>query len=274
MAVKAAAGAAAAAAADARAAEAEDRMHEGHRQRLTNRFLCEGLEGFEEHEILELLLFYALPRVDTNTMAHELIRTFGSLAAVLEADPKDVERVGGIGPKASAFLAMIPDVFRAYERSKLGRKPALRSIANACGFARTLLFGKPYEQFYVIWLGTQNRVIHVERMSEGSANESPVYISRIASKALRHHAVKCVIAHNHPGGSVMPSKADIETTQSVLSALALLGIELVDHIIVSENEAFSFQADSLMGKCELAGREAYAAEYVSMQQLSEALKTK
>lgn len=247
-------------------------MHEGHRQRLTDRFLSEGLEGFEEHEILELLLFYALPRVDTNAIAHELMNTFGSLAAVLEADPKDLERVSGIGPKAAVFLAMVPDVFRAYERSKLGKKPSLRSIADACGFARTLLFGKPFEQFYVIWLGTQNRVIHYERLSEGSVNESPVYIGRLASKALRHHAVKCVIAHNHPGGSVKPSKADIETTQSVLNALAVLGIELVDHIIVSEKEAFSFQADSLMGKCELAGREAYAAEYSSMRQLTAALK--
>ncbi len=247
-------------------------MHEGHRQRLTDRFLSEGLEGFEEHEIIELLLFYALPRVDTNATAHELIKTFGSLAAVLEADPKDLERVGGIGPKAAAFLTMVPDIFRAYERSKLGKKPALRSIADACGFARTLLFGKPFEQFYVIWLGTQNRVIHYERLSEGSVNESPVYIGRLAAKALRHHAVKCVIAHNHPGGRVVPSKADIETTQSVLNALAVLGIELVDHIIVSENEAFSFQADSLMDKCELAGREAYAAEYSSMRQLAAALK--
>lgn len=247
-------------------------MHEGHRQRLTNRFLSEGLEGFEEHEILELLLFYVLPRVDTNALAHQLISTFGSLAAVLEADPKDLARVSGIGSRAAAYLCMFPEAFRAYERSKIGKKPALRSIADACDFARALLFGKPYEQFYVIWMGTQNRVIHFEQLSEGSVSESPVYLSRLAATALRHHAVKGVIAHNHPGGSVTPSKADIETTQSILNTLAVLGIELVDHIIVSENEAFSFQADCLMGKRELPGREAYAAEYAGVQQLCEAIK--
>lgn len=247
-------------------------MHEGHRSRLTNRFLSEGLEGFEEHEILELLLFAVLPRVDTNPVAHRLIDTFGSLAAVLEADTKDLERVGGIGPKAAAYLNLFPHAFRAYERSRLGKRPMLRAIGEACDYARSLLFGKPYEQFYVIWLGTQNRVIHTERLSEGSVSESPVYISRLAAKALRHHAVKCVIAHNHPGGSVTPSKADIATTQSILSTLAMLGIELVDHIIVSDNEAFSFQADSLMGKRELPGREAYAAEYAGVQQLGAALK--
>ncbi len=247
-------------------------MHEGHRERLTNRFINEGLEGFEEHEILEFLLFYALPRVDTNMIAHRLIKTFGSLAGVLEADPKDLSSVSGIGPKAAAYLCMFPEVFRAYERSKLGKKPVLRSIKDACDFARTLLFGKPYEQFYVIWLGTQNRVIHYERLSEGSVSESPVYLNRLASTALRHHAVKGVIAHNHPGGKVTPSKADIETTQSILRTLAVLDIELVDHIIVSENEAFSFQADSLMGKRDLPGREAYAAEYAGVQQLHMALK--
>ncbi len=247
-------------------------MHEGHRRRLTDRFLSEGLEGFEEHEILEFLLFYAIPRVDTNAIAHRLIKTFGSLAAVLEADPKDLERVSGIGPKAAAYLCMFPEAFRAYERSKLGKKPAFRCIEDACKYARALLFGKPFEQFYVIWLGTQNRVIHHERLSEGSVSESPVYLSRLAAKALRHHAVKCVIAHNHPGGSVAPSQADIETTHSILNTLALLGIELVDHIIVSGNETFSFQADSLMGRRELKGREAYAAEYESVRQLTEVFK--
>lgn len=247
-------------------------MHEGHRERLTNRFYRDGFESFAEHEMIEFLLFYALPRVDTNLIAHRLIKTFGSLSGVLEADPKDLQQVSGIGPKAAAFLTMLPDAFRAYERSKLGKRPVIRSIKDACDYARTLLFGKPYEQFYVIWLGTQNRVIHYEQLSEGSVRESPVYISRIASAALRHHAVKSVIAHNHPGGSVTPSKADLETTQCILNALALLDIELVDHIIVSENEAFSFQADSLMGKKDLPGREAYAAEYAGVQQLSTALK--
>ena len=247
-------------------------MHEGHRERLTNRFINEGLESFEEHEILEFLLFYALPRVDTNMIAHRLIKTFGSLAGVLEADPKDLSSVSGIGSKAAAYLCMFPEAFRAYERSKLGKKPVLRSIKDACDFARTLLFGKPYEQFYVIWLGTQNRVIHYERLSEGSVSESPVYLNRLAATALRHHAVKGVIAHNHPGGKVTPSKADIETTQRILRTLAVLDIELVDHIIVSENEAFSFQADSLMGKRDLPGREAYAAEYTGVQQLNLALK--
>jgi DNA repair protein RadC len=241
-------------------------MHEGHRDRLTKRFMNGGLEGFEDHELLEFLLFYALPRVDTNSIAHRLIERFGSLSGVLEANPKDLMQVDGIGQKAAAYLAMFPEAFRAYERSKLGRRPSIRSIREACAFAKTLLFGKPVEQIYVIWLNTQNRIIHSERLSEGSVSESPVHLSRIAAAALRHHAVRGIIAHNHPGGSVRPSPADIRATQDILRALAVLGIELVDHIIISDNDSFSFQADSMLDRQSLSKRDAYAAEYACVRQ--------
>lgn len=242
-------------------------MHEGHRQRLTERCLKEGLEGFEEHEILEYLLFYVLPRVDTNPIAHRLIETFGSLAGVLEAKPEDLEQIEGIGPRAAAFISIIPEVFRAYERSKLGKRPYIKTIKDACDLAKSLLFGKPYEQFYVIWLDTQNRVIHYERLSEGSVSESPVYLNKIAAAALRHRAVKVIIAHNHPGGNVTPSKADISTTHDILKTLNILSIDLIDHIIVSENSAFSFQADSLMGKRSFKNKDAYTAEYTVVKEL-------
>ena len=158
-------------------------MHEGHRHRLTERFLKEGLEGFEEHEILEYMLFYVLPRVDTNAVAHRLIDTFGSLSGVLEADARDITQIEGIGEKSAAYLSMFPEVFRAYQRSKLGKRPRIKSIKDACAFAKSLLFGKAYEQFYVIWLDTQNRVIHYERLSEGGIDESPVYLNKIAASS-------------------------------------------------------------------------------------------
>lgn len=246
-------------------------MHEGHRERLKSRFINEGFEGFAEHEMLEFLLFFVLPRIDTNVIAHRLLKTYGSFAGVLEADAKDLERTSGIGKKSASFLTLFPEAFRAYERSRLGKRPTIKSIKDACEYARSLLFGKPYEQFYMIWLNTQNRVIHCERLSEGSVSESPVYLSRIAAAALRHHAVKCVIAHNHPGGSITPSSADISTTQDILSTLNTLGIDLVDHIIICDNKAFSFQADSLMGQKELPGSDAYASEYGGMRQFSKVL---
>ncbi len=246
-------------------------MHEGHRQRLIRRYGNGGLEGFEEHEILELLLFYAVPRVDTNPIAHRLIERFGSLAEVLEADPKDLEEIEGIGPRAAAFLTMMPNMLRAYEKSRLGKRPVISSARDACDYAKTLLFGKPYEQFYMVWLGTQGRVIHCERLSEGSITESPVYVSKVAAAALRHHAAKGLIAHNHPGGTPRPSRADVETTRMVLHALSTLGIELIDHVIVSDGQTFSFRADSLIGVRALPRHEAYAAEYASVRQMDSLL---
>ncbi len=247
-------------------------MHEGHRQRLTQRYLSGGLESFEEHEILELLLFHALPRIDTNPVAHRLIERFGSLAGVLEAAPKDLELVEGVGPKAAAYLSMFPDLLRAYEKSRLGNRPVIRSIKDACEYSKTLLFGKPFEQFYMVWLGAQGRVIHCERLSEGSITESPVYVGKVAAAALQHHAVKGFITHNHPGGITKPSREDIETTQAILRALSLLGIVLIDHIIVSDSSVFSFQADSLMGAGSLQKSEAYAAQYSGVKQTGAALR--
>jgi DNA repair protein RadC len=247
-------------------------MHEGHRQRLLQRYLDSGLEGFEEHEALELLLFYALPRVDTNPVAHRLMARFGSLAGVLEADPQDLQQVEGVGPRAAAFVSMFPDLLRAYEKSRLGARPVIRSIRDACDCARALLFGKPYEQFYMVWLNTQGRVIQCERLSEGNTHESPVYVNKVAAAALRHRAVKCFIAHNHPGGSARPSRADIETTQAVLRALSVLGIDLIDHIIVSDEATFSFQADSLMGLRSMPGTKAYAAQYAGAEQMDAVLR--
>lgn len=249
-------------------------MHEGHRQRLTTRFLNEGFEAFEEHEILEFILYYTIPRVDTNLIAHTLIETFGSLSGVLEADARDLEQIPGIGKKSAAYLCMFPDVFRSYKRSRLGKRPEIKSIKDACAFVTSLLFGKAYEQFYVVWLNTQNKVIHHEKLSEGGVSESPVYMSKLAAAALRHHAVKGIIAHNHPGGDVTPSKADIKTTHDIMRALNVLDIELSDHIIVSDNECFSFQADSLIGKRQIKSKEAYAAEYSGVRQFVAVLAEK
>jgi DNA repair protein RadC len=109
-------------------------------------------------------------------------------------------------------------------------------------------------------------VIHHEKLSEGGVSESPVYLNKLAAGALRHRAVKGIVAHNHPGGNVTPSAADISTTQDILKALGTLGIELIDHIIVSEDNAFSFQADSLIDRRSMKSGDAYAAEYTGVKQ--------
>ena len=246
-------------------------MGEGHRARMRAKFERNGFEDFAEHEILEYMLFDALPRVNTNDIAHRLLDKFGSLYAVLEADEKDLCSVAGMGPKAAARLSLVPHVLRAYKKSRLGQKPAVKTIQQACEYCVSLLFGKPYEELHVLWLSTQNRIINSEKLSEGSLNESPVYTEKIAASALRNRAAKAIITHNHPGGSQRPSKNDIEMTFRIMDALRLLNVELVDHIIVCDEATFSFQADSLMNKREIKTQQAYAAEYSSVRQFAGAL---
>lgn len=247
-------------------------MSEGHRARMRDRFKQSGFDSFAEHEIIEYLLFDALPRVNTNDIAHRLLDKFGSLHAVLEASEADLTAIKGIGPRAAEKLTLIPHILKAYRKSKLGKKPAVKSIKQACEYCSVMLFGKPYEELYVLWLSTQNRILHSEKISEGGKTESPVYMDKIAASALRHHAVKAIIAHNHPGGSLKPSAKDIETTFEIMDALRLIKVDLVDHIIVSDESTFSFQADSIMGKREVEKHEAYAAEYTGVRQFNYVLK--
>jgi DNA repair protein RadC len=122
-------------------------MGEGHRARMTARFLKGGFDGFEEHEILEYMLFYALPRVNTNDIAHRLMGKFGSLAGVLEAGEADIARVKGMGSKSAAYLTMFPDLLRAYKKSKIGKNPALRSIKQACEFCVAMLLASRMKSF-------------------------------------------------------------------------------------------------------------------------------
>ena len=246
-------------------------MGEGHRARMRDRFRQSGFEGFAEHEILEYILFDAIPRVNTNDIAHRLLDKFGSLYAVLEAQEEDLCSVAGMGPKAAASLMLMPHVLRAYKKSRLGQKPTVRTIKQACEYCVSLLFGKPYEELHVLWMSTQNRVLHSEKLSEGSISESPVYTEKIAASALRHRAAKAIITHNHPGGSLKPSSKDIEMTLKIMDTLKLLNVELVDHIIVCDESTFSFQADSLMGKQQIKQPEAYAAEYCAVKQFVSAL---
>lgn len=221
-------------------------MHEGHRERLRNRFLTEGLDNFEQHQVLELLLFYAIPRRDTNELAHELLRKYGSLAGVLEADPSDLAAHSGIGVNSAILLSMIPALSRMYFKDKWREKPELNSSTKAGEYAVALFAGKSYENFYVICLDTQNKVNFAALVHEGTINEAAVYPRLIVETALRHQANSVILAHNHPGGSLKPSEADIQVTKRISTGLNSISIKLVDHIIVAGDKYYSFAEKGLI----------------------------
>lgn len=222
-------------------------MHEGHRQRLKNRFITEGLDGFEPHQILELILFYSIPRRDTNELAHLLINKYGSLSGVLEADPKDLSQTPGIGENSAILLSLIPSLSRIYFRDRWGDKPILDSTVKAGQYAISLFSGRNYEVFFVICLDSQNKVNYSALVHEGTINEAPVYPRIIVETALRHKASSVIIAHNHPGGSLNPSKADNEATKRIAAALDSISINMLDHVIVSGDKYFSYAEKGLIG---------------------------
>ena len=226
----------------------EKKLHEGHRQRVKDRYLAEGLDSFTDHQVLEMLLFYCIPMKDTNELAHKIINEFGTLAGLFEADPKDIRERCGVSENTSIMVSLVPSLSRRYLKTKWGDKPVLSSSSKAGEYAISLFAGRTYEAFFLICMDAQNRVIHADLVHEGTINEAPVYPRMIVEAALRHKANSVVLAHNHPGGGLQPSNADIEVTQRITAALETISISIIDHIIVAGNKYVSFAEKGLIGK--------------------------
>lgn len=235
-------------------------IHEGHRERLKKRFLKQGLEAFEEHEALELLLFFALPRKDTNPLAHELLARFGSLKNIFDADASDIARIKGIGDNAAVLLKLQSELARKYWLTDLENNTRISSIASAIEYVSLLFRGKAHEEFYIVCLDAHFRVRHTDRLSRGTATETPVYIRHITETVVRTNAENIIIAHNHPGGNAMPSEKDLKITQQVISAMEAISVPMLDHIIIGADEAFSF-SEKLLTMRSFTKDEARSAQY-------------
>lgn len=226
----------------------DKKLHEGHRKRVKSRYLAEGLDAFEAHEVLEMLLFFSIPMKDTNELAHEMIREFGSLAGLFETDPKDICRRCGVSENTGILVSLIPSLARRYFKGKWGDKPVLNSSTKAGEYAVSLFAGRTYENFFVICLDSQNRVNYSALVHEGTINEAAVYPRLIVETALRHQANSIILAHNHPGGSMEPSSADIDVTKKIVNAIEAISIKVMDHIIVAGEKYYSFAEKGFMEK--------------------------
>lgn len=234
-------------------------MHEGHRKRLRDTYLQSGADALHDHQLLELLLTFSIPRKDTNPIAHALLSAFGSLEDVLRADVNELMKIDGVGESTAVLLSLVGDMptRMAYDKSKPVR---LATPKDAMAYCRALLLQQRYEVMYIVSLDKNLRVLHCEKLSSGTLTETAVYPRLVVESALRHSAHSILLAHNHPSGDLTPSKADVEATAMVLRALEPIGIRLHDHIIVSKNGAFSMARDSLMPKAEEATTLAAVAE--------------
>lgn len=214
-------------------------IHKGHRQRLKDRFRREGLDNFDELYVLELLLFYCIPRTDTNPLAHRLLDHFGSLTAVLNASTEELEKVEGVGINASTFLTLITQVGRYYQvqQSEPGR--ILRSVEQCGNYMIPYFFGRERETVFMLCLDAKCKVICCKMVGEGSVNSANIPIRRVVEIALGANATTVVLAHNHPSGLAIPSADDIQTTHRVAAALEAVEITLADHIVVSKDDFVS-----------------------------------
>ena len=230
-------------------------IHAGHRQRLKERFLKDGLDHFEEHQVLELLLFYGIPQRDTNEIAHELIRKFGSLSKVLEATPEELCEVKYVGDNVTTLFQLITAVARYYQVNCAMREVILPTI-DACGkYLVPYFYERQNETVYLLCLDAKCKVLCCEKVGEGSVNSAGVPIRRIVELALKNNATSAILAHNHPSGLAIPSGEDIQTTRRVALALDAVEIGLVDHIIVADNDWVSMSQSGLyrQGECRILG---------------------
>ncbi len=207
--------------------------HDGHRDRLRKRYIEQGADGFEDHQLLELLLFYAVPRKDTNVLAHKLISAFGSFDAVLEADMDDLTEVPGVGEGTAALLKLVLDVNRRYLRCKGSKGKYLRSSADIVEYFRGIFYAAQGEKMYMVCLDGDNRIISCSCISDGSPDTVSVDMRKILGTVVKSRATAVVLAHNHVGREPVPSVADRASTLTVRRVLNEVGVTLLDHVIIA-----------------------------------------
>lgn len=226
-------------------------IHDGHRKRMRERFRREGLDGFAPHEVLELLLFYGRARGDVNPVAHALLEHFGTLKGVMEARPEQLMAVPGMGEESATLITLMLPLWRRYSACVLEEKKRIINRREAQDYCTALLAGRRTEHFYVISLSADGQVLGQRLVAEGSLTEVSAYPRIVAETALNYNAHSVILCHNHPGGAVQPSQADVDTTLGLQDVLTALGVTLLDHIIVAGGEAYSMvQHGELLDKQE------------------------
>ena len=218
-------------------------IHDGHREKMRQRFMTGGLDAFADHEILELLLYYAIPRRDTNPIAHALMERYGSLPAVLAAPMEDLKRTEGIGESAAVLLHLVPQVCRRARLAQVGEDQVLNSSERAGAYLLECFDGESREVIYQLCLDRKGKLLACKRLGEGSVASADLDVRRRVENAILTGASAVILAHNHPSGVALPSDGDYTATMRVRAALNAIGIELADHIIVADGD-FVSMADS------------------------------
>ena len=220
----------------------EDTIHSGHRERLRERFDDNGLRAFSDVEALELLLFYALPRCNTNELAHRLLERFGGFREVMEADASELALVKGVGENAARLIRLVSQLNMRYLRAaRVGKRGILGCPEDAVDYLRPLFAYSRDELAFAVCLNSAGNVVGCHQLARGMSNRVEFSARQIVEPALRDNAAYVILAHNHISDVALPSNADVKATEAVAATLGGLGIALADHFIISGDEYVSMR---------------------------------
>ena len=230
-----------------------EKDNQGHRERIREKFLKNGIDGFAEYEILELLLTYCIPRKDTKPIAKELLNKFKSLDNIFKADFDKLSAIDGLGKNSIVFLKLIGDLPSIIYKDELKNKKLVEKetlkISNKdilLKYLRNKIGYEEIEKFYVLYLSSSNEVIEFEENSVGTLDRRSVYAREMYKKIINLNAKSIILAHNHPSDNITPSKCDIELTNEIAKGLKNFGALLIEHIIITKNSYFSFLEEGLI----------------------------
>ncbi len=221
-------------------------LHDKHRERVRERLLKSGFDDLEPHQLLEYLLFNSIPRGDTNETAHRLINKFGSLNNVLEATPKELMLVEGIGPASALAISSYLATTKAYLLGTFEKRTVMNSAEEIASYFSAICMGNKYETAYALFADKSKRLITHTVLSEGNLDSTSLYTDKLASEALVNKAYYVAVAHNHPSGYIQPSPNDFDMAQKIIDALYPIGKHLLDFVIVDHLNSFSFSAEGFL----------------------------
>lgn len=224
--------------------------HQGHRKRLREKFLKSGLGGFHDYEIVELLLSLGTPRKDCKPAAKEAIRKFQTLRGVLEAPEEELLQIPGIGTHNAFGIKLVQEVAREFLKARILDKPFCRSSQEVFDYLYHSMRGLKKEVFKAIYLNSQNQIIDTVDLSEGTVNSSSVSTREVIENALKSKAAALIFVHNHPSGAVEPSSSDKAVTRELVHAGNIMRLKVLDHIIIGENQYYSFAGKGLIEEYE------------------------
>lgn len=221
-------------------------VHDGHRERVKQEFLENGFnEKTPPHKIMEMLLFFSIPRKDTNEIAHDLIRRFGSIAGVLDAPVNELTKVNGISLHSASLIKLMIPIIRCYIAEKNEKKMSYSNLDEVCEYLLRKYIGYTKEVFSVVSFSSSGRMLGFDVLSKGNVSEVNISVREIVETVLKQNAVCAIIAHNHPDGVAVPSDEDIAVTKKIQSALSHINIRLLDHIIISGSDYVSMAQSRL-----------------------------